>query len=94
MKCPNCGKEFTMQTVVQKYCSTRCGNQYRRHHKIVYPVITFDCANCGKKVVTDGVMDKRTRFCSQECEKKYWKHHPWDNRSIWSSVAKTCISAD
>ncbi|MCD7882511.1 MAG: hypothetical protein LUI87_02215 [Lachnospiraceae bacterium] len=78
MKCPNCGKEFTALTVIQKYCSTKCGYQYRKIHPPEYPSITFDCANCGKKVVTDGIRDKRSRFCCAECEKKYWKHRPWD----------------
>lgn len=91
MKCPNCGKEFAERTVVQKFCSTRCGNQYRRRYKPTYPSITFRCAKCGRAVETDGVKDKRTRFCCQECEKKYWRHPPYDNptcRTNFHSVAE------
>lgn len=34
----------------------------------------FTCLRCGKHVrVTDG-RDCRTKFCSQHCEKLYWKH--------------------
>ena len=51
-----------------------------------YPVIEFDCAHCGHHVVTEGLHDngrpdKRTRFCSKECEKKYWRHPPFDHES-------------
>ena len=45
-----------------------------------YPPITFTCSHCGRSVTTEGgVRDKRTRFCSQKCEKKYWRHPPHDN---------------
>lgn len=81
MKCPNCGKEFSERTVVQKFCSTKCGNQYRQKHKAIYPSITFNCAHCGHTVVTDGIKDKRTRFCCQECERKYWRHPPYERES-------------
>lgn len=84
MKCLYCGEEFTPATVVQKYCSKSCGNRFRRRHDMgkYYPSITFECAMCGRTVVTDGTTkDKRFRFCSKECEKKYWKHPPFDNPS-------------
>ncbi len=76
MICPNCGKEFTERTVIQKFCCKECGYQYRLTHKPEYPSITFNCSYCGRTVVTDGVRDKRTRFCCQTCEKKYWRHPP------------------
>lgn len=83
MKCLNCGGEFTPLTVIQKYCCTECGVKYRRTHKNLnseYPSITFTCAKCGKVVVTEGTTkDKRSRFCSKECEKKFWRHPPWDH---------------
>ena len=45
-----------------------------------YPSIEFECSQCGRKVVTvGGTRDKRTRFCSSQCEKKYWRHPPWEN---------------
>ncbi len=82
MRCLNCEKEFMPLTVIQKYCSAKCGRQYRHKNKgkIEYPSITFCCAQCGKKVVTEeGSGDKRERFCSRACEKKFWKHPHWEN---------------
>lgn len=84
MKCLNCGKEFTPLTVVQKYCSRSCCDKYRKKHDMnkLYPSITFTCSQCGRTVTTEGgTKDKRTRFCSVQCEKKFWRHPPWDNPS-------------
>ena len=80
LKCPQCNTEFTPLSVTQIYCSSKCGNKYRKNHKAISPSITFDCAFCGKTVVTeDGTGDRRTRFCSAVCEKKYWRHPPFEN---------------
>lgn len=83
MKCEYCGAEFTPLTVNQRYCSGKCGYTYRRKHKDAtrrhFPAVTFNCSQCGRAVVTDGIRDRRTRFCSPECEKKYWRHPPHDN---------------
>lgn len=78
MICPECEKEFAPMSVNQKYCSVKCGRTYRRNHPetVNFPAVSFRCAKCGKAVVTDGKNDKRTRFCSQVCEKKYWRHPP------------------
>ena len=82
MKCLNCGEEFVQLSVNQKYCCKECGKKFRRTHKValLYPSITFSCSQCGKTVVTeDGSGDMRTRFCSESCEKKFWKHPHWEN---------------
>lgn len=84
MKCRQCGEEFTPATVVQKYCSRLCKERYYRHHDInaEYPSITFTCAQCGRTVVTEGgAKDKRTRFCCASCEKKFWRHPPWEHET-------------
>ena len=83
MKCLNCGKEFTALSVNQMYCCEKCGVQYRRKHSVdeFYPQITFRCSQCGRLVQTEGgVKDKRTRFCSRECEKKFWKRPHWEHK--------------
>lgn len=83
-KCLECGKNFTPLSVNQIYCCKQCGDKYRRKNKgkIKYPSITFSCSQCGKVVVTDnGSSDKRTRFCSASCEKKFWRHPHWENPS-------------
>ena len=33
----------------------------------------FVCRNCGKPVLAVGSKDKRSVFCSKECERIYWK---------------------
>lgn len=84
MKCLNCGEEFTPQAVNQKYCCVSCQRKYIRTHDMdkEYPSITFTCARCGKTVVTEGgTKDKRTRFCSKSCEKKFWRKPHWENKS-------------
>ncbi len=73
--CRCCGKEFTPKSVVQKYCSRRCGKRYRKEHDINadWEPVTFVCAFCGAEVKTTGsVSDRRIRYCSERCAKKYW----------------------
>lgn len=52
--------------------------------------ISFHCSFCGKAVVTDGKKDKRTRFCSETCEKKYWRHPPTGHSAMKTMPAKLC----
>ncbi len=83
-KCPECGKHFVPMSVNQIYCSRKCGGRYRIRHKVDgnYPPVTFTCSQCGREVTTEGgTGDKRTRFCSAVCEKKYWRHPPHDRPS-------------
>ena len=78
MKCRQCEKEF-VPSQNQLFCSVRCRAKYNREKGSAgYPSITFNCSKCGRVVVTEGKGDKRTRFCSRQCEKKYWRHPPHD----------------
>ena len=82
-KCINCGELIENAAPDQFYCSSRCAYMFRRHHReevlFRWPSVTFACAKCGRVVTTaPGPVDKRTRFCSAECEKKYWRHPPYD----------------
>ncbi|MGN1037529.1 MAG: hypothetical protein ACI4PX_07125, partial [Ruminococcus sp.] len=90
--CPECKKEFEPKSVNQIYCSSLCGERYRRKHpeyiRTGNTVLKFQCAYCGKTVVTDGKGDKRTRFCCQSCEKKYWRHPPSEHSSLRTENAK------
>ncbi len=83
MKCEYCGAEFSPLAVTQRYCSNKCGYTYRRKHKDAaqrhFPSVAFNCSQCGRVVVTDGIRDRRTRFCSAQCEKKFWRHPHWEN---------------
>ena len=88
MKCLYCKEEFIPLTINQKYCSRICGYKFRKNYNVEkdYPSITFSCAKCGRVVVTEpGTKDKRTRFCSSVCEKKYWRHPPWEHKSNLSN---------
>ena len=80
--CPQCRKEFVKEHPVQKYCSKKCYNKYRKENGkcAPWPELTFNCAWCGKVVVTGGT-DRRSRFCSYECERKYWRHPSYDYES-------------
>lgn len=82
--CLECGIRFMPKTVVQKYCSSKCGNRYRKKYRseMKYPSIIFQCSQCGRTVITEGgTGDMRTKFCSAVCEKKFWRHPPWENTS-------------
>ena len=71
ISCAYCGTEIEPRSVNQKYCSHRCACKASYHKRVSFESVTFTCSMCGKTVVTDpGRKDKRTRFCSQECEKK------------------------
>lgn len=73
MKCVSCGKEFQAASPSQKYCSKEC-LVYGSNHRLARPPYEFYCAHCGKHVVTAPYNDRRSRFCSRNCEKKYWRH--------------------
>lgn len=82
--CPECGRTFapTIGATIQVFCSGRCQARYSvKHGPYNRPSITFICAKCGRTVVTEGGRDARTRFCSPECEKKYWRHPPHEHES-------------
>lgn len=90
MKCLECNAEFAQLAVNQLYCSVRCGDSYRKKHpaETHFPSVSFCCSYCGKAVVTDGKKDKRTRFCSQTCEKKYWRHPPNEHSALRTESEK------
>ncbi|WP_301859962.1 hypothetical protein [uncultured Megasphaera sp.] len=83
MICPICGKEFTPRRSIQKYCSYECRRYANRHgandvrpeKSSTAPVIReFRCLKCKKLVKVRDRSDGRMKFCSQHCEKLYWKH--------------------
>ncbi|MBO6303932.1 MAG: hypothetical protein J6M62_02505 [Selenomonadaceae bacterium] len=80
MVCKNCGKEIHRHKA-HKFCSLMCYKAYRRNHGATHtpPPINseilrvFECRCCGKKVYVWEKKDKRTVFCCQPCERKYWR---------------------
>lgn len=82
--CPFCGKRFTpvYGAVTKVFCSQKCRDlSYAQYGPYNRASITFRCAKCGRLVITEGGSDARTRFCSLECEKKYWRHPPYDHEA-------------
>lgn len=84
MICVICGKKFEACRSTQKYCSAACRRYANRHGgndhaefpvPVEKPVIReFRCLKCGKIVYVTEPEDCRLKFCSQRCEKAYWKH--------------------
>lgn len=91
MICAYCGKEFVGHStgVLVNFCCEahqrtyrkKFPNKYADMKARAYPVLYFTCAKCGKEVQTMGINDKRSRFCSKICEKRYWKHPPQDDEA-------------
>ena len=75
MICPVCNKNFEPTVPHKKYCSAEC-RIWAYSNKLIPPrePYEFDCAHCGKHIVTAPYHDRRSRFCSRACEKKYWRH--------------------
>ena len=82
MKCLICNKEFTPNRPWQRYCCPACKREAYRQRKNKEaeieekkPIIReFHCRRCGALVQVKDHKDFRMRFCSQKCEKAYWKH--------------------
>lgn len=80
--CPMCGAKFELRSADHVFCSKACWNK-ARYRKCRWRMISavlaervprkFACARCGKEVTVSKPNDKRTRFCSERCEKLYWK---------------------
>lgn len=81
--CEQCGAEFEKRRDGQRFCSNACANSnWRKRNRVPRVAITFTCAyrRCGRTVVTQtDRLDKRTRFCCRECERKYWRHPNHDS---------------
>lgn len=79
-RCVNCGvcKLPGVTTVLCDACRERKRAKRREKYEfVIYPQITFTCAKCGITVATEtDRLDKRTRFCSALCERRYWRHPP------------------
>ena len=92
MICRNCGKEFVSK-LNQVHCSKTCYRRFQERKrkgkvftdKRAEPV-QFNCSQCGKAVSIEDYSDKRSRFCSMECEKKYWRHPPHENEHCNSNL--------
>lgn len=82
--CPNCGRRFSVTKGMshnRKFCSPLCTADFYHHHgkkhREYIPgdeiLREFNCRECGRRVRIVEKRDQRTVFCSQQCEKKYWR---------------------
>lgn len=80
MRCENCGKVFQPRQRGQRFCGGKCRQEWYHWHSKEHteddakPILReFECRTCGRKVRVIDCKDKRTVYCSQQCEKKYWR---------------------
>ena len=78
--CENCGKVFQPTKRGQRFCSGKCNREWYHWHGKEHPeddtkpiIREFECRTCGKDVKVVDYNDQRTVYCSQQCEKKYWR---------------------
>ena len=79
--CPDCGAYFTPRSRRQRFCSPQClinyyhhtGNKHDEPQAGAEILRSFHCRNCGRLVEVAEQRDRRTVFCCQPCEKKYWR---------------------
>lgn len=81
--CDVCGASYEAVRKSQRYCSQKCRRYGNRHDEFVRSDIwlsgekeirRFNCVKCGKVVRVTSPDDRRTKFCSRRCEKRYWRH--------------------
>ena len=80
--CPVCGRAFELRGANHVYCTKSCEKKayYRgTNNEMTSAALstrvprTLNCAKCGKEVTVRDPCDQRTRFCSERCERLYWK---------------------
>lgn len=88
--CDECGALFVPKRKASRFCSLRCQKRYYKKHPPQHPedymefsgvpIREFTCRMCHRNVRVYDRRDQRTVFCSQACEKKFWKHPLWKRR--------------
>ena len=79
--CVNCGAVIKNERA-SRFCCRKCWREYWRNHGKVHreplpgePIIReFRCRECGRHVAVVEKRDQRSVFCSQTCEKRYWRY--------------------
>ena len=82
--CQNCGKPISASpyTAKQLFCCEECRVEFhKKNKKITFVPFDFTCARCGRVIHIESIDDKRTRFCCEECEKRYWRHPPYEHET-------------
>jgi len=71
--CKKCGKTFTTNNKIRKYCSHRCMlayNKKQQSNKRIKPMVEIRCLYCNKMFILNV---KTRKYCSAECREKYYK---------------------
>ena len=79
-KCPECGNSFVTEIPYKIFCCKEHSDRYYHNHgkehdfNSTSPIIrSFECRECKKIVYVTDTTDKRYVYCSQKCEKEYWR---------------------
>lgn len=65
--CPQCHGRFTPKSPTHKFCTKRCGEIWRAHHRQAKPQ-TACCLTCGKEF---SPKNGNHKYCSRECNPSY-----------------------
>jgi 5-methylcytosine-specific restriction endonuclease McrA len=78
--CQDCGKEFTIKTSFQKYCSIICKERdaLKQYH-VNHPFKVLVCLNCGIVFTQTRTNQK---YCSIECKRSYGSRRIKDVKSF------------
>lgn len=107
-KCRYCGKEFEPKSSKHFFCGRECRVSFYReklNHDIAdrrrawresLPEYSFVCVKCGAVVeIKHGEKyDKRRRFCSKLCYRRYWRHMERKNPTRLTNIYASQINRD
>lgn len=81
--CLTCGKSLA-GTHRKTFCSYECRHRYQ------YPDHAAKvCEQCGNRFEPDRNVGKRQRFCSEECQRAWWKENP-DQKQVLTTHRFVC----
>jgi|GEM_PF-3604785 len=66
-------EEFSAEEMAEKLKRTVGAVRSRASLLAREPSATFECVQCGRRVVTKSI---RKRFCGSACQGDYWRHLP------------------
>ena len=88
-KCLVCGKPYTRQHVLQKYCSEKCRRRMEWNRDIKERLekrnkvkLGRNCSEC-KKIFYPDYEHKFAKFCSQLCRNRYYRKNNRDKVNIY-----------
>lgn len=92
MFCIDCG--VTLIGNQKKFCSRKCSKHWYKNNDVMHPVYEgkairqFNCAQCNYNVYVYAESDLRTKFCSNMCSRKYFRHRYGKGNKGTSSMSR------